>query len=51
MPNDRIRPESDGDPNTALEDTKQHERIGFVFTGEDFSQDLERAKKTDKNRP
>jgi len=51
MPNERIRPETDGDPSTALEDTKHHGRTGFLVTSQDFTRDLEREKQPNKNRP
>jgi hypothetical protein len=43
MPNNKIVDETDGDPNTAYEDTTAHERLGF---GVD---DSEKIGKEDRN--
>ncbi len=52
MPHDRIRPETDGDPRTVLEDTKNHERVGFELTEDEYEQDREEGYEPNKkNRP
>jgi hypothetical protein len=51
MPNDRIQPETDGDPNTVLEDTENHERVGFELTEDEYNQDQEHGYQPNKNRP
>ncbi len=43
MPHNKIVDETDGDPNTAYEDTSAHERLGF---GAD---DSEKIGKEDRN--
>jgi hypothetical protein len=51
MPIDRIQPETDGDPRTVLEDTKNHERVGFELTEDEYNQDHEEGYQPKKNRP